>query len=767
MIAKELQLAFARAVTIAREQRHEFVTLEHVLRSLLEEPSATKILIGIGLDLAELAHALDEYLAGLEQLPENMSHEVEQTLSLTRVLQRAALHVQSAGKAQVEPGDILAAIFHEPESQATFLLKSQGVGRLDVLDYISHGAESPSGPIPAEGDEDDNPYRIKQAEEDPLAAFTTDLVAEAEAGRLDPLVGRAKEIQRTLQVLARRRKHNPIFVGESGVGKTAMAEGLAQAIAAGEVPEILAESRILSLDLGALIAGTKYRGEFEQRLKAVIEAMRTDANRILYIDEIHNIIGAGATSGGSMDASSILKPALSSGRMRCMGSTTYEEYKRVFEKDRALARRFQKVEIREPSVDETMAILEGLKVYYESHHQVGYNRASLRTAAELSHKYINDRFLPDKAIDVIDEAGAAERLKPKNKRRKTIRPAEIEAVVSSMTRIPAQTVSTDDRDKLLHLARDLKLVIYGQDPAIESLVSAIKLSRAGLGSALRPTGSFLFSGPTGVGKTELARQLARITGVELIRFDMSEYMEKHAVSRLIGAPPGYVGFDQGGLLTDAVTKHPHAVLLLDEMEKAHPDIFAILLQVMDHATLTDNNGRKADFRNVVLVMTTNAGAFQVEKGGIGFAAEADTSDAKQAIERTFPPEFRNRLDAWVSFKHLGPKIVTQVVDKLLAELEEQLTAKQVSLALTEAARKWVAKHGYNRKFGARPMSRLLDRAIRRHLADEILFGELANGGTVTVSVDEKLDELAFDIEPRPSQDKPAMKKKKNKTKSKV
>jgi ATP-dependent Clp protease ATP-binding subunit ClpA len=648
--------------------------------------------VACGADLATLRQGLDAYLDGLESLPTGIDFEVEQTVALTRVLQRAALHVQSAGKEEIEAGDILAAIFQEPESQAAYLLKKQGISRLDILEFISHGvSKSEWAPGLPAGDEE--PERgLATRQKDPLEAFTLDLVAEAAAGRLDPLIGRERELDRCMHVLCRRRKNNPVFVGEAGVGKTAMAEGLALAIHQGELPEVLRQARILSLDLGALIAGTKYRGEFEQRLKAVIRAVSEDPNRILFIDEIHTIIGAGSVSGGTLDASNILKPALASGQMRCIGSTTYEDYKRVFEKDRALARRFQKIDIAEPSIGQTVKILQGLKKHYEQFHKVSYTQAALRTAAELAGKHINDRFLPDKAIDVIDEAGAAVRLAPAARRRKTIRPKHIEQVVARMARIPARTVSIDERDRLMGLHNDLQLVLYGQDPAIEAVVGAIKLSRAGLANPLRPVGCFLFSGPTGVGKTELARQLARLMGVELIRFDMSEYMEKHAVSRLIGAPPGYVGFDQGGLLTDAIVKNPHAVLLLDEIEKAHPELYSILLQVMDHASLTDNNGRRADFRNVILIMTTNAGAFEVERGGIGFGEQAGREDGKSAIERTFPPEFRNRLDAWVGFEHLTPAVVELVADKLIAELEDQLTTKRISLSLTAAARAWLVKH---------------------------------------------------------------------------
>jgi ATP-dependent Clp protease ATP-binding subunit ClpA len=746
MITKQLQLTFGRAVHDARTRRHEFVGLEHVLRAMLDDPYAIEILLACGVNLDTIKRELEVFLDGLDRVPEGVDADVDQTVALMRVLQRAAIHVQSSGKKEIDAGDILAAMFREPESQAVYLLKQEGVTRLDILDYISHGVkkdafETVDGPL----DEDDEPFAGRGARVDPLSAFTQNLVELAAAGKLDPLIGRADEIQRTMHVLCRRRKNNPVFVGEVGVGKTAMAEGLAQKINAGEVPDLLQDAEIFALDLGALIAGTKFRGEFEARLKAVIQAVREKPNGILFIDEIHTIIGAGQVSGGTLDASGILKPALATGEMRCMGSTTFEEFKRVFEKDRALARRFQRIEIKEPSVQDTVKILSGLKKYYQDHHQVTYTGPALQAAADLAHRYINDRFLPDKAIDVIDEAGAAARLRPPGRRPKTIRPKDVERVVSRMAQVPARTVSTSDREKLQTLMDDLRLVIYGQDQAIDGLVSAIKLSRAGLSNPLRPVGCFLFSGPTGVGKTELARQLARLTGVELIRFDMSEYQEKHTVSRLIGAPPGYVGFDQGGLLTDAITKHPHSVLLLDEIEKAHPDLYNILLQVMDHATLTDNNGRKADFRNVVVIMTTNAGAFLMERGSIGFGGEETSEDGKEVIEKTFPPEFRNRLDSWIRFNHLSPEVVEQVVDKLVAELEDQLYARRVSISLGASARSWLAANGYNRRFGARPMARLIDREIRRRLADEILFGKLQEGGMV--AVDAQDDNLSFSFEP--------------------
>jgi len=746
MITKELQLTFGRAVHDARTRRHEFVGLEHVLRALLDDPFAAEILLACGVNLELTKEELDAFLDGLDKIPEDADVDVYQTVALTRVLQRAAIHVQSSGKKEIDAGDVLAAMFREPESHAVYLLKQEGITRLDILDYISHGVKKDVFET-AVGfpDEEDEFGPGRGAPADPLAAFTQNLVALAAAGKLDPLIGRADEIQRCMHILCRRRKNNPVFVGEVGVGKTAMAEGLAQKIEKGEVPDLLQDAEIYALDLGSLIAGTKFRGEFEARLKAVIHAVREKPNGILFIDEIHTIIGAGQVSGGTLDASGILKPALATGEMRCMGSTTFEEFKRVFEKDRALARRFQRIEIKEPSVSDTIKILSGLKKYYQDHHQVTYTGPALQAAADLAHRYINDRFLPDKAIDVIDEAGAAARLKPPGRRPKTIRPKDIERVVSQMSQVPARTVSTSDKEKLQTLTGDLRLVIYGQDLAIDGLVSAIKLSRAGLSSPTRPVGCFLFSGPTGVGKTELARQLSLITGVELIRFDMSEYQEKHTVSRLIGAPPGYVGFDQGGLLTDAVTKHPHSVLLLDEIEKAHPDLYNILLQVMDHATLTDNNGRKADFRNVVVIMTTNAGAFLMERGSIGFGGEAAAEDGKEAIEKTFPPEFRNRLDGWIRFNHLSAGVVEQVVDKLVAELEDQLYARRVSISLGDGARKWLAKNGYNRRFGARPMARLIDLEIRRKLADEILFGKLQEGGMA--DVDAAGGKLVFSFEP--------------------
>lgn len=745
MITRELEITFNLALSEAKKRRHDTVCIEHLLYAMLHDAKASEILRNCGADLEALKVELEAYLDGLQAVPEGREFEMEQTLAVTRILRRAAIHVQSSGKKEIDAGDVLAAMYREPESQAVYLLEKQGVTRLDILDYISHGiskvAPDDANPV---GDEVDNEGRSRNT--DPLESFTVNLVEKAAKGKIDPLIGRADELRRTIQVLCRRRKNNPVFVGEPGVGKTAIAEGLARSIYEGDVPSILKNAEIYALDMGALIAGTKFRGEFEQRLKAVIHAVTSQPNRILFIDEIHTIVGAGAVSGGTLDASNILKPALASGELRCIGSTTYKEYQGAFERDRALARRFQKIEVKEPTVDETVKILRGLKTRYEEHHGITYTSGALRAAADLASKYINDRFLPDKAIDVVDEAGASARLS--SPPRKTVRTRDVEETVAKIARIPPKTVSSDDVAKLKTLDRDLKLVIYGQDQAIDALVSAIKLSRSGLGNPQHPVGSFLFSGPTGVGKTELARQLARTLGVELLRFDMSEYMEKHTVSRLIGAPPGYVGFDQGGLLTDAVIKNPHAVLVLDEIEKAHPDLFNILLQVMDHATLTDNNGRRADFRNVILIMTTNAGAQLIEANAIGFGGGSRSSDGKEVLEKTFGPEFRNRLDAWIPFHHLSQEIIEQVVDKMVAELEEQLSTKRVTLRLMPAARRWLADHGYDRRFGARPMGRLIDREIRRRLADELLFGHLVRGGTVTVDCDPAQDTLGLTFEAR-------------------
>jgi ATP-dependent Clp protease ATP-binding subunit ClpA len=752
-ISKELETTIQLAFDEARRRRHEFVTLEHVLYALIKDPIAAKVLKAAGADLRRLSRDLDKFFADtLQELPADVEREPQQTPAFWRALQRAAMHVQSSGKQTIDGGNLLVAFYRERDSHAVWLLEQQGVRRLDVLNYLAHGitrkdredaklarrrvdADEPHEAEPAADDE-----ASEDAAEDPLAAYTIDFVEKAKQGRIDPLIGRRKEVERAIQVLARRRKNNPVFVGEPGVGKTAIVEGIALAIHEKRVPSALDEHVIYSLDMGALLAGTKFRGQFEERLKGVIKAVVKNPRAILFIDEIHTIVGAGATSGGSMDASNLLKPALASGELRCIGSTTFSEYKQHFERDRALARRFQKIEVHEPSVDETVEILRGLKPQYEQHHDVVYTDESLQAAAKLAAKYINDRHLPDKAIDVIDEAGAVDKLKAPSERKRTLGPAEIEIVVAKMAKIPAQSVSASDEQALRQLEPSLKKVIFGQDRAIDALVSAIKLSRSGLAAAEKPIGNFLFSGPTGVGKTELAKQLAKVMGVEFLRYDMTEYMEKHTVSRLIGAPPGYVGFDQGGLLTDAVRKTPHAVVVLDEIEKAHPDIYNILLQVMDHATLTDNNGRKADFRHVVLIMTTNAGAREMSARRMGFGAGGgETASAggergKQAIERAFAPEFRNRLDAWIAFDSLPPEIIKRVVDKLVAELSAQLLEKKVKLELSPQARDWLAEHGFDAQFGARPMARLIQNELKKPLADQLLFGELKNGGTVHVEV---------------------------------
>jgi ATP-dependent Clp protease ATP-binding subunit ClpA len=749
-ISKELEHTIQAAFDEARRRRHEFVTLEHVLWALLKDPVAAKILKACGANLTRLRKDLEQFFdEQLTSLPEGTEREPQQTAGFWRSLQRAAMHVQGSGKNDIDGGNLLVAMYRERESHAVFLLEQHGVRRLDVLNYIAHGItkagdeEAPTehvGGVDEEADSGD-------AAADPLEAYTVNFVQKAAEGRVDPLIGRTAELERAIQVLARRRKNNPLFVGEPGVGKTAIVEGMALAIHERRVPSNLLDHQIFALDMGALLAGTKFRGQFEERLKGVIKAVTKDPNAILFIDEIHTIVGAGATSGGSMDASNLLKPALASGELRCIGSTTFQEYKSSFERDRALARRFQKIEVLEPTVDETVLILKGLKSSYEKHHGVTYSDGALDAAAKLAAKYINDRHLPDKAIDVIDEAGAAERLKPADKKKPVLEPVDIEAVVAKMAKIPAKTVSASDEAALRDLEPSLKKVIFGQDRAIDGLVSAIKLNRSGLGAADKPIGSFLFSGPTGVGKTELAKQLAQVMGVEFLRFDMTEYMEKHTVSRLIGAPPGYVGFDQGGLLTDAIRKTPYAVLVLDEIEKAHPDIFNILLQVMDHATLTDNNGRKADFRHVVLIMTTNAGAREMSSRGMGFDAGKQTVKTavrgKDAIERTFAPEFRNRLDAWISFESLPKPIILQVVDKLVKELVVQLVEKQVMLQLGDDAREWLADHGFDPQFGARPMARLIQNELKKPLADEILFGRLKSGGKVRASVEN--DKLKLDV----------------------
>jgi ATP-dependent Clp protease ATP-binding subunit ClpA len=747
MISKELESTLNIALKEAKKRRHEYVCLEHLLYALLQDKDASGAIVNCGGDIDRLRKALEEFFNGqLDILPEGVDQEPQQTLGFHRILQRAVIHAQSAEKKEITGGNLLIAMFREPDSYAVYLLEEQGITRFDVVNYVSHGISKISvGEEPAQTEEEQGEEEKSGKRQNPLKAFAVDLVAKARQGNIDPLIGRDDEIERTIHVLCRRRKNNPIYVGDPGVGKTALAEGLALKIHAGEVPEVLKTAVVYSLDMGALLAGTKFRGDFEARLKGVLTGLKKQPNSILFIDEIHTIVGAGATSGGSMDASNILKPALASGELRCIGSTTYHDYKSYFERDRALARRFQKIEIAEPSQDEAFKILEGLKPHYEKHHGVHYSTAAIRAAVQLSAKHINDRRLPDKAIDVIDEVGAAVKILPVEKRKKTISPKDIEKIVAKIAKIPPRSVSTSDKDQLQNLDRDLKLVVFGQDTAIEMLASTIKLSRSGLGHPEKPIGCFLFSGPTGVGKTEVAKQLARTMGIEFIRFDMSEYMEKHTVSRLIGAPPGYVGFDQGGLLTDAVNRNPYAVLLLDEIEKAHPDLFNILLQVMDHAALTDNNGKKADFRNIILIMTTNAGAREMSGAPLGFGAQSNAGKGKEAIEKMFSPEFRNRLDAMISFNSLSPENIARVVDKFIIELDQQLNDRKVFLSLTAGARRWFAERGYDPAFGARPMARLIQNEIKRVLADEILFGRLQNGGKV--EVDENEGKLTFTYSP--------------------
>ncbi len=747
MLSKELEFTLNVAFKEARAKLHEFMTVEHLLLALTDNPAAVKVLRACGANVdklkTELAQFLDETTPLLQP---NDTRDTQPTLGFQRVLQRAIFHVQSSGKKEVTGANVLVAIFGEQDSQAVYLLNKQNINRLDVVNFISHGISK----VPQEEESEESSAAPQEDEsgenavKSPLENFATNLNEQARLGKIDPLIGRATEIERTVQVLCRRRKNNPLFVGEAGVGKTALAEGLAKMIVDGQVPDILAHCTIYALDLGALLAGTKYRGDFEKRLKSVVNQLRKEPGAILFIDEIHTIIGAGAASGGVMDASNLIKPVLASGEIRCMGSTTYQEYRGIFEKDRALARRFQKIDVVEPTVQETVQILEGLKSRFEEHHQVKYTQSALAAAAELSARYINERHLPDKAIDVIDEAGAVQRLLAPAKRSAQIGVHEVEAVVAKIARIPPKNVSTSDKELLQNLERNLKMVVFGQDDAIESLATAIKMSRAGLGQTEKPIGCFLFAGPTGVGKTEVTRQLALIMGVELIRFDMSEYMERHTVSRLIGAPPGYVGFDQGGLLTEAINKHPHAVLLLDEIEKAHPDVFNLLLQVMDHGTLTDNNGRKADFRNVVLVMTTNAGAEQMSRASIGFTKQDHATDGMEVIKRTFTPEFRNRLDMIIPFKSLDESTIVHVVDKFIVELEAQLDEKRVALSVDDAARAWLARNGYDPAMGARPMARIIKENIKRPLAEELLFGRLSNGGSVFVTARD--DKLEFEIE---------------------
>ena len=757
MLSKDLESTLNQAFKGARAKRHEFMTVEHLLLALLDNESAAEVLRCCGADLNRLRLELVEFIDSTTPLiPDaDEERETQPTLGFQRVLQRAVFHVQSSGKKEVSGANVLVAIFSEQESQAVYFLHKQSIARLDVVNYITHGISkinSGEDEAPSEQADDDVP---QQAENSPLENFSSNLNTLAKKGKIDPLVGRDDEVTRVAQILGRRRKNNPLLVGESGVGKTAIAEGLAKRIVDGEVPEVLRDAVVYSLDLGSLLAGTKYRGDFEKRFKGLLAELKKKKHAILFIDEIHTIIGAGAASGGVMDASNLIKPMLSSGELRCIGSTTFQEYRGIFEKDRALSRRFQKVDVLEPSVEETYAILKGLKDRFEDHHHVRYTDRALKSAAELSERYISDRFLPDKAIDVIDEAGSYQQLLPEGKRKKTIGVNDIEKVVAKMARIPPKSVSTSDKEMLRTLESRLKIVIFGQDAAIDALATAIKLSRAGLSSGDKPVGSFLFAGPTGVGKTEVCRQLAKVMGVELLRFDMSEYMERHTVSRLIGAPPGYVGFDQGGLLTDAVTKSPHAVLLLDEIEEAHPDVFNILLQVMDHGSLTDTNGRKADFRHVILIMTTNAGAETSSRRSIGFAVQDHRTDAMEVVKRTFSPEFRNRLDAIIQFGSLNEETVLTVVDKFLVELQAQLDEKRVVLDVDDDTRHWLVRKGYDSAMGARPMARVIQEQIKKPLAEMVLFGELAeNGGTLYVTVDEQQDALLLKAEARPKTRKP-------------
>jgi ATP-dependent Clp protease ATP-binding subunit ClpA len=765
MLSRNLEQTLHRALAFANERRHEFATLEHLLLALVEDQDAVAVMRACGVDLDRLRNDLKTYLDNeLESLVLDRPEDAKPTAGFQRVLQRAAIHVQSSGREEVTGANVLVALFSERESHAVYFLQEQEMTRLDAVNYISHGiakvGRSEDRRVRGAAQEEETGKRSSSSSSgqsqggtkdkkagEALESFCVDLNKKARDGKIDPLIGREDEVERTIQILCRRTKNNPLYVGDPGVGKTAIAEGLARRIVKGEVPDVLKNATIYSLDMGSLLAGTRYRGDFEERIKAVLTDLEKHDGAILFIDEIHTVIGAGATSGGSMDASNLLKPALQSGGLRCIGSTTYKEFRNYFEKDRALVRRFQKIDVNEPSVPDAIKILMGLKPYYEKHHRVRYTNDAIKTAVELAARYINDRKLPDKAIDVIDEVGAAQMLVPESRRKKVINVKDVEGVVAKIARIPPKTVSSDDKESLANLEGDLKSVVFGQDKAIEALASSIKLARAGLREPEKPIGSYLFSGPTGVGKTEVARQLSRILGVELIRFDMSEYMERHTVSRLLGAPPGYVGFDQGGLLTDAIDQHPHAVLLLDEIEKAHPDLFNVLLQVMDHGKLTDHNGKKVDFRNVVLIMTTNAGAADMAKPAIGFEREARIGDDEDAIKRMFTPEFRNRLDAVIPFSGLAPEIVARVVDKFVMELEGQLAERGVDIELSEEARNWLASRGYDQAFGARPLARVIQEHIKRPLADELLFGKLAKGGHVRVAV--KDDKLVFDISSRP------------------
>ena len=749
MLSKDLEKSLNGVAQEASIKRHEFVTVEHLLLALLGNEQAISVLIKVGADVEALRAEVEKYIEDTTPTLDAGDDErgTQTTLGFQRVVSRALFHVQSSGRKEVTGANVLVAIFSEQESQAVYLLKSQGVSRIDVVNYISHGISKIEDD--SDGEENAEPGEADEGAEEQrssaLDSFATNLNEEAKAGRIDPLVGRDEEVERAIQILCRRRKNNPLLVGESGVGKTAIAEGLAKRIVDAEVPEVVAESTIYALDLGALVAGTKYRGDFEKRFKAVLGELKKQEGSILFIDEIHTIIGAGAASGGVMDASNLLKPLLTSGQIRCMGSTTYQEFRGIFDKDRALSRRFQKIDVIEPDVDDTYRILKGLKSRFEDHYNLRYTDKALRTASELAARYINDRFMPDKAIDVIDEAGAAQQLQPPSRRKKSIGVTDVEQVVAKIARIPSSQVTASDKASLRDLDSNLKMAVFGQNEAIEQLATAIKLSRAGLKSGEKPIGSFLFAGPTGVGKTEVCKQLAHTMGVELLRYDMSEYMERHTVSRLIGAPPGYVGFDQGGLLTEAVTKHPHSIVLLDEIEKAHPEVFNLLLQVMDHGTLTDNNGRKADFRNVVLVMTTNAGAQEMNRASIGFSEQDNSTDGMEVIKRMFTPEFRNRLDAIVQFSALSIEVVKTVVDKFLTELQAQLDEKRVTLEVDDAARDWLAREGYDEKMGARPMQRLIQEKIKRQLAEDLLFGELSSGGGV-VRVTVEKGELSVEVD---------------------
>ena len=755
MLSKTLEVTLHRALDQANELRHEYATLEHLLFALTEDQDAIAVLRACGVDVERLRGDLRNYISlELANLVGDEHDEAKPTAGFQRVIQRAVIHVQSSGRAEVTGANVLVALFSERESHAVFYLQEQDMSRFDAVNYISHGIAKVHGGGEEEraGDGDSDEEQGEDAANkngsDALDAYCVDLNSKAGEGKIDPLIGREFEVDRTIQILCRRTKNNPLYVGDPGVGKTAIAEGLAKRIVDGDVPEVLAEAKIHALDMGALLAGTRYRGDFEERLKAVVKEIERDPNIILFIDEIHTVIGAGATSGGAMDASNLLKPALQGGTLRCMGSTTYKEYRSHFEKDRALVRRFQKIDVNEPSIDDSIKILKGLKPYYEEHHKVRYTNEALKTAVELSARYIGDRKLPDKAIDVIDEVGAAQMLVPEAKRRKTIGVKDVEAVVAKIARIPPKSVSTDDKTVLANLERDLRTVVFGQNTAIEALSSAIKLSRAGLREPEKPIGNYLFSGPTGVGKTEVARQLAKILGIELVRFDMSEYMERHSISRLIGAPPGYVGFDQGGLLTDGVDQHPHCVLLLDEIEKAHPDLFNVLLQIMDHGKLTDHNGKSVDFRNVIVIMTTNAGASDLAKEAVGFANNKREGDDTEAINRMFTPEFRNRLDSIIPFKNLGPEIIARVVDKFIMQLEAQLADRDVTFELTAAARTWLGNKGYDKLYGARPLARVIQDHIKKPLAEELLFGKLTKGGLVKVRVEDK--KLAFQMVEPPS-----------------